>query len=123
MSGKSMEMDVPFPGATGEHALSYMVDATIESRGLGREELLACKKVEIEMGMRDPVSSDEWFSAAVEQLIDVHAFGYSVECAAGILGCSPEVVKRVVAHPSEVELAVKYEMIGRLARFMCLAFR
>lgn len=123
MSGKSMEMDVPSPAVAGEHALSYMVDVTIESRGLGREELLACKKVEIEMGMRDPVSSDEWFSAAVEQLIDEHAFGYSVECAAGILGCSPEVVKKIVANPSEVEVAVKYGAIGRLARFLCLAFR
>lgn len=123
MSDKSMEIDVPSSEATGEHALSYMADAAIGSRGLGREELLACKKVEIEMGLRDPISSDEWFSAAVEQLIDKHAFGYSVECAAGILGCGPEVVGKIAANPSEVDVAVKYEAIGRLARFLCLAFR
>lgn len=106
-----------------EKALAYIAGLYDESRGLTQGQLVRIKRIEIEAGLSVSVSADEWLSAAIGNLVDEEAFGYSNECVAFALGCSPETVRRILEDPAQVDVSEKYETCGRLARLRSLFIR
>ena len=123
MSDARREPSPPSSALITDQAVSRAVDHLLEASRMDREVLAALKRAELADGLTTEVTTDEWLSSAISQLLDERGYAYPEDSLAMYLGCDNVTVRQLTERPADVPLDVRYACVGRLARLLLLLAR
>ena len=74
---------------------------------MDREVLAALKRAELADGLTAEVTTDEWLSSAISQLLDERGYAHPEDSLAMYLGCDNVTVRQLTERPADVPLDVR----------------